>query len=684
MSGNPLFPRPRSDCTLRLRPKIAVVILVLAGTASANQIVVNDRSDSTHSPGCATTGLGTCTLRDAILFANSNSGPDTILFNIPGPGIHRIQPSTALPPLTDDAGVFIDGFTQPGSSPNTATEGCNAIWTIALDAAVFLPAPGLSLQSSHNTVRGLVITEFGPAVDISAGLDNALRGNELLISGIYVHGTARRVAIGSTDPGDRNLITGSAGGAVGVLISGSGVGEVTVAGNIVGAPSAGPQGEYRGIVISNGADHNVIGGAAAGAGNLISGNATNGIEVIAGAVDNIIQGNLIGTDPTGTTAVPNQAGIWIDASNNAIGGASPGEGNVISGNMTWGISVRGSNNMVTGNFIGVDSTGTRPLGNARNPSFGGGGIAISGPGGRNRVGGLTPQESNVVAFNGNAILGGRGVGIGTSSSDTTLSNSILGNSIHDNFGLGIDLGFDGVTPNHSCGSASGPNLLQNYPEIESVSIGRGTVTIIGRLDSRPSETYTLEFFSSRRCAPIGNGEGERFLGRASVTTGSDCVATFHVDLFVSAQPGDVVTATTTDSSGNTSEFSACTAGSRFQTITPCRLIDTRGPGDPLGGPALVAGADRTFPVTGFCGIPETAKAVSFSVAIVNPTTGPGFATVYPGNTARPLFSTINYSAGQIRANNGIIALGESGAISVFCGQGSGTADLVIDINGYFQ
>jgi hypothetical protein len=75
--------------------------------------------------------------------------------------------------------------------------------------------------------------------------------------------------------------------------------------------------------------------------------------------------------------------------------------------------------------------------------------------------------------------------------------------------------------------------------------------------------------------------------------------------------------------------------------------------------------------------------VAYNVTVVSPT-GPGFFTLYPGGTKRPLFSTINYSPAQTRANNGITALGESGGISVFCGQGSGQADLVVDVVGYFQ
>jgi len=122
----------------------------------------------------------------------------------------------------------------------------------------------------------------------------------------------------------------------------------------------------------------------------------------------------------------------------------------------------------------------------------------------------------------------------------------------------------------------------------------------------------------------------------------------------------------------------------FHTVAPCRLIDTRNSTGPLGGPALSAANNRAFPLAGLCGIPPDARALSVNVAAVTPTTGPGFFTLYPGGTPRPLFSTINYSAGQIRANNAIVTLGAAGDVAVYCGQGSGTAHLVIDVNGYFQ
>jgi subtilisin family serine protease len=132
-----------------------------------------------------------------------------------------------------------------------------------------------------------------------------------------------------------------------------------------------------------------------------------------------------------------------------------------------------------------------------------------------------------------------------------------------------------------------------------------------------------------------------------------------------------------------SAVQAVTSAASLYTVTPCRLLDTRDPIGTWGGPALSAGSDRTFPIAGRCGIPAGAKAVSVNVTVTGPTS-PGFLTLYPGATALPSVSTINYSPGQTRANNAVIRLGTAGDLTARCGQGSGTANLVLDVNGYFQ
>ena len=121
----------------------------------------------------------------------------------------------------------------------------------------------------------------------------------------------------------------------------------------------------------------------------------------------------------------------------------------------------------------------------------------------------------------------------------------------------------------------------------------------------------------------------------------------------------------------------------FYTLTPCRLADTREPAGPYGGPALQAGATRSFVMVGPCGIPPEADAIAVNVTVTQPT-APGFVILYPLGVAVPMASTINYSAGQTRANNAIVQVGSSSSIAATCGQGSGTTDFIIDVIGYFR
>jgi VCBS repeat protein len=121
----------------------------------------------------------------------------------------------------------------------------------------------------------------------------------------------------------------------------------------------------------------------------------------------------------------------------------------------------------------------------------------------------------------------------------------------------------------------------------------------------------------------------------------------------------------------------------FYTVTPCRVVDTRAPTGPTGGPPLAAGAARTFVLAGSCGVPPTATAVSVNVTVTQ-STAIGDLRLFPGGNPPPLVSTINYKAGQTRANNAVASLGPSGDITLRCDQPGGTVDLILDVNGYFQ
>jgi acetyl esterase/lipase len=120
------------------------------------------------------------------------------------------------------------------------------------------------------------------------------------------------------------------------------------------------------------------------------------------------------------------------------------------------------------------------------------------------------------------------------------------------------------------------------------------------------------------------------------------------------------------------------------TITPCRLADTRQPAGPSGAPSLAAGETRVFPVSGVCGIPPDATALSVNVTGVLPSTD-GFITLFEPGAALPVTSTLNLRAGLIRSNNGIFhVLGHPSGLAVYAGIPGGTVDVVIDVNGYFK
>ena len=204
-----------------------------------------------------------------------------------------------------------------------------------------------------------------------------------------------------------------------------------------------------------------------------------------------LQGNYIGTDATGTTSNPNaRGGVFVnDTPDAVIGGVTPQERNVISGNGGHGIEVPGASDgyLIKGNFIGTAADGVTALGNT------GDGVFADSSSNDGVVGG-----GNVIAFNG-----GAGIQMESQSYDTG-PMTITSNSIHDNGGLGIDLGEDDVTPNHTgdglpCCPAdtdTGPNGLQNFPVISSASVLGSQVTVDYSLTTTPGGTYSVEFFAS--------------------------------------------------------------------------------------------------------------------------------------------------------------------------------------------
>ena len=128
---------------------------------------------------------------------------------------------------------------------------------------------------------------------------------------------------------------------------------------------------------------------------------------------------------------------------------------------------------------------------------------------------------------------------------------------------------------------------------------------------------------------------------------------------------------------------AATGSLGFHTTAPCRLVDTRGTAGPRGGPALAAGAVRSFDPVGACAIPGAARALSANLTVTQPT-ATGHIRVAPGGAPAPLASALNYRAAQTRANQAILRLSDRGQFDVLCSQASGTAHLVVDVNGWFE
>lgn len=573
---------------------------------------------------------GVVTLREAILSANSNSnfnadvvavgayGDDTINFNIAGAGVHTISPSV-LPALTGP--TVIDGYSQPGASPNTLAVGDNAVLLIELDGSNSI----VGLEAGSNcTVRGLVINRSTYGISLVNGNNNLIEGNfigtdptgtldrgntrfgiEILsgsgntiggtspaarniisdnnesgvitqgsatvirgnyigtdrngvaplgnASGIHISSFAHNCVVGGSDGDDgaidgvvgaRNVISGNS--TLGIYINpqfNDPLGAVTIMGNYVGLDASGSAAlPNLDSGISNGGSNRTgittIGGTAPGAGNVISANGNSGVSSSAPGV--IIQGNFIGTNPSGTVAFGNGGfGIINLGINGIIGGNEPGARNLVSGNKGSGIDIRASGNKIQGNFVGTQIDGVTTLGN------GGSGIAMNSTGITDGlVGGTLPGQRNIIAHNGQD-------GVFVYGSKV----SILGNHIYSNDGLGIDLLQDGVTPNDPGDADTGPNGLQNFPVLTSVNASNGFLEIAGTLNSAASTTYRIEFFYTSPLDPSGYGEGGFFIGFTNVTTDANGNAAFNSSVPQNAF-GRQITATATDPSGNTSEFSA--------------------------------------------------------------------------------------------------------------------------------
>lgn len=208
----------------------------------------------------------------------------------------------------------------------------------------------------------------------------------------------------------------------------------------------------------------------------------------------------------------------------------------------------GSNNVVEGCTIGTDSTGKFHRGSGL-------GISINNSS-FNRIGGTNVAERNLIGFNN---------GAGVFIRDGT-NNSVHGNLIFANRVWSIRLGLASPNKNDAGDVDTGPNQLQNFPDLAAVRWTAGGLLVDGSLSGRTNKTYRLEFFGSPACVVSNYAMARDFVGWTNLTIGSNSVESFSVQLIAPVAPGHFVTATATDDAGNTSEFSPCVALPALQYV----------------------------------------------------------------------------------------------------------------------
>ncbi len=544
---------------------MGAVLYAAAALGSAITYTVSTTADS-----------GAGSLRQAILDANANPGADTIAFGIVGSGVHTIAPTSALPAITET--VTIDGYTQSGSSANTnpTSMGLNTVLQIEISGTNAGSTACLSVQADNVTIKGLAINRCaGPDIETpppshqnlvveGCFLGSSADGTQALTP--YQNGvnlvSAQNARIGGTTPAARNLISGgdslyhqvhigeNFGANSGHLIQGNLIGT-----NAAGAARLATSGTSAvGIFTGTGI---TVGGTAAAARNVIANPVTLGAGINGtNATGNLVRGNFLGLDVTGTIALGCYGPcISVNNQGNTIGGSAAGAGNVIGGALgDGGINVFGSGTVIQGNIIGTDPGLTLRLGN----TWSGIRVAASDV----TIGGPGPGEGNVIA---NTLvianLGAPGSGVFVVGQRVSVrGNTIYGNDSYGGIGgLGIELFSNniwGVDLNDPGDVDGGPNQGQNYPLISSVIYGVSTTTVAGSLQSSPATTFDLDFYANAACArrPQDLPEAESYLGSIQVTTDGGGDAAFNAVLPMAVANGSVITATATDPDGNTSEF----------------------------------------------------------------------------------------------------------------------------------
>ena len=472
-----------------------------------------------------------------------------------------INIATTLPILTDQTGVTVDGYTQPGSAVNTAQFADNAVILIEIAGDASLSQDGFFIQSPANVLRGLA--RQAPPLGVAQRTTSARQH--------------RRGSFIGTNPAGTYGASSAVAGA-------------------------------SGVVMQAGASTNHVGVPGLANRNVISGNSHQGVALYdAGTLFNVIQNNIVGLNPAGTARLGNRShGVDVNewSSYTLVGGYDPADRNVVSGNYQTGVEISHNfgtqHNMVIGNWIGTSVDGESAPSYASNPQFavrleghascdspctpdqgfsqvinnvlahGAGGIlvdkgthdaTISGnyigvlpngtPAGASVFGVRTEKGAinntigpgNIIADNAVGIDAQlEGVNPPSATPVPTFGNRFTQNSIYGNQGFGIDLEPLGqVNPNDAGDSDSGVNGLLNYPTY--------TTTNAAVVNGTACAGCTVEVFLADH-ASGSFGQGQTYLTSAV----ADASGNWSALMPASAQ-GHVITTTATDLANNTSEFS---------------------------------------------------------------------------------------------------------------------------------
>ncbi len=488
---------------------------------------------------------------------------------------------------------------------------------------------GINLGNGHDNRVGVdghdpypahernIISGNGYGIDLFEGSNDVIAGNYIgtdvtgTISvgngnGIIAVGPNSNELIGTNsdgvgDPYERNIISGNTRSGI-LFYQGAKADDDIVAGNYIGTDVTGTAAlgnGWYGVAFFGGGNGNLVGVSSqtadpADGRNIVADNGLGGVFLTSLDSDllsqTVVAGNYIGTDVSGELALGNGfGGVTVEnATSTRIGTDGNGvaddvERNVISDNGRYGVGILSGamgtpyglgiltgtiDTVVAGNYIGTDAGGSAPLGN------GGPGVLIW-DASSTQVGGFG-DLGNTIAYNRDTQITFRyypGDGVAVIDNGS-IGETIRGNSIFSNDGLGINFGYPfgdsyaefGVIPNNSYAGQPGPNNFQNFPVLTNAYAGTSS-TVIGTFNSKPNTTFSLDFYANAAPDPSGYGQGQRYLGAYVVATDANGDANFTATGLLETSPGEWISATATDPGGDTSEFSQVVQAINVLTTT---------------------------------------------------------------------------------------------------------------------